>query len=123
GGGVGEARGGARLLAGAGQHRLDQAEGELNAARRSWINSVAGWTPATVLASLPSPPQPHGRVMARFEDLPYRPCVGTMVLNAAGRVLIRRRPSGPEHVAMVTTWPRPQSGPHQGESPWPPPRR
>ena len=29
------------------------------------------------------------------EDLPYRPCVGTMVLNHEGRVFIGRRASGP----------------------------
>ena len=38
------------------------------------------------------------RNMPRFEDLPYRPCVGTMVLNRDGRVFIGRRIDGPEHV-------------------------
>ncbi len=35
--------------------------------------------------------------MPRFEDLPYRPCVGVMVLNRAGLVFIGRRSEGPEH--------------------------
>ena len=29
--------------------------------------------------------------MARYEDLPYRTCVGMMLLNGAGRVFIGRR--------------------------------
>ncbi len=34
----------------------------------------------------------------RFEDLPYRPCVGVMVLNPDGRAFIGRRIEGPEHI-------------------------
>ena len=48
--------------------------------------------------------------MARFEDLPYRPCVGTMVLNRDGRVFIGRRVEGPEHVDMAHGWQMPQGG-------------
>ena len=57
--------------------------------------------------------------MTRFEDLPYRPCVGTMVLNRAGRVFIGRRTEGPEHIDMVHAWQMPQGGIDPGEDPWP----
>ena len=53
------------------------------------------------------------------KDLPYRPCVGTMVLNRAGRVFIGRRTEGPEHVDMVHAWQMPQGGIDPGEDPWP----
>ena len=36
--------------------------------------------------------------MARYEDLPYRTCVGMMLINAAGLVFIGRRAGGVEHV-------------------------
>jgi putative (di)nucleoside polyphosphate hydrolase len=54
-----------------------------------------------------------------FEDLPYRPCVGLMVLNGAGRVFIGRRTEGPEHVDDVHVWQMPQGGVDPGEDPWP----
>jgi putative (di)nucleoside polyphosphate hydrolase len=57
--------------------------------------------------------------MTRIEDLPYRPCVGTMVLNRAGRVFIGRRTAGPEHIDMVHAWQMPQGGIDPGEDPWP----
>jgi putative (di)nucleoside polyphosphate hydrolase len=57
--------------------------------------------------------------MPRYEDLPYRPCVGMMVLNAAGRVFIGRRSSGPEHVDLTHEWQMPQGGVDPGEDPWP----
>jgi len=57
--------------------------------------------------------------MTRREDLPYRPCVGTMVLNRAGRVFIGRRTEGPEHIDMVHAWQMPQGGVDPGEDPWP----
>jgi len=57
--------------------------------------------------------------MATHEDLPYRPCVGMMVLNAAGRVFIGRRSSGPEHVDLTHEWQMPQGGIDPGEDPWP----
>ena len=34
--------------------------------------------------------------MARYEDLPYRTCVGMMLINAAGLVFIGRRAGGVE---------------------------
>jgi putative (di)nucleoside polyphosphate hydrolase len=39
--------------------------------------------------------------MARFEDLPYRPCAGMAVFNRQGLVFIGRRIDGPEHVDEV----------------------
>jgi putative (di)nucleoside polyphosphate hydrolase len=56
--------------------------------------------------------------MPRFEDLPYRPCVGMMVLNREGRVFIGRRNSGPEHVDATHVWQMPQGGVDPGEDPW-----
>ena len=56
--------------------------------------------------------------MTRPQDLPYRPCVGTMVLNRAGHVFIGRRTEGPEHIDMVHAWQMPQGGIDGGEDPW-----
>jgi putative (di)nucleoside polyphosphate hydrolase len=61
--------------------------------------------------------------MPRFEDLPYRPCVGMCVLNRDGRVFIGRRIDGPEHVDAVHAWQMPQGGVDPGEDPWPAARR
>lgn len=57
--------------------------------------------------------------MTRFEDLPYRPCVGVMVLNRDGFAFIGRRTEGPEHVDTVHAWQMPQGGVDPGEDPWP----
>src|SRR6202048_2709274 len=57
--------------------------------------------------------------MTRFEDLPYRPCVGVMVLNRAGLVFIGRRSEGPEHIDETHVWQMPQGGIDRGEDPWP----
>jgi putative (di)nucleoside polyphosphate hydrolase len=57
--------------------------------------------------------------MPAFESLPYRPCVGLMVLNPAGRVFIGRRIDGPEHVDDIHAWQMPQGGVDPGEDPWP----
>ena len=46
----------------------------------------------------------------RFEDLPYRPCVGVMLLNRDGRAFIGRRIDGPEHVDLEHSWQMPQGG-------------
>ena len=54
-----------------------------------------------------------------FESLPYRPCVGIMVLNRAGRAFIGRRIDGPEHVDLTHAWQMPQGGIDPGEEPWP----
>jgi putative (di)nucleoside polyphosphate hydrolase len=53
--------------------------------------------------------------MSRYESLPYRPCVGVMVLNRAGRVFIGRRTDGPEHVDETHQWQMPQGGVDKGE--------
>ncbi len=55
--------------------------------------------------------------------LPYRPCVGIMVLNRDGLAFIGRRTGGPEHVDMAHAWQMPQGGIDAGEEPWPAARR
>ncbi len=55
----------------------------------------------------------------RFEDLPFRPCVGVMVLNRDGLAFIGRRVGGPEHVDIAHAWQMPQGGIDPGEEPWP----
>ena len=55
----------------------------------------------------------------RFEDLPYRPCVGVVLLNRQGLVFIGQRIDGPEHVDLTHTWQMPQGGIDEGEEPWP----
>jgi len=55
----------------------------------------------------------------RFEDLPYRPCVGVMALNREGLAFIGRRIGGPEHVELTHSWQMPQGGIDPGEEPWP----
>jgi len=57
--------------------------------------------------------------MSRHDSLPFRPCVGTMVLNRAGLVFIGRRTEGPEHVDLTHVWQMPQGGIDEGEDPWP----
>ena len=54
-----------------------------------------------------------------FEDLPYRPCVGVMLLNREGLAFIGRRIEGPEHVDRTHSWQMPQGGIDPGEEPWP----
>jgi putative (di)nucleoside polyphosphate hydrolase len=54
-----------------------------------------------------------------FEHRPYRPCVGLLVLNRAGRAFIGRRIGGPEHVDNTHVWQMPQGGIDPGEDPWP----
>ena len=53
----------------------------------------------------------------RFEDLPYRPCVGVLVLNRAGLGFIGRRIEGPEHIDATHAWQMPQGGIDKGETP------
>jgi putative (di)nucleoside polyphosphate hydrolase len=57
--------------------------------------------------------------MRRFEDLPYRPCAGIVVLNRNGLVFIGRRVKGPEHVDDIHVWQMPQGGIDEGEDPYP----
>jgi putative (di)nucleoside polyphosphate hydrolase len=53
--------------------------------------------------------------MPRYEDLPYRPCVGVMLINPGGLVFIGRRIGGPEHVDETHVWQMPQGGVDPGE--------
>ena len=55
----------------------------------------------------------------RFEELPYRPCVGVMLLNRDGLAFIGRRIEGPEHIDATHAWQMPQGGIDPGEEPWP----
>lgn len=57
--------------------------------------------------------------MTDFEKLPYRPCVGVMVLNTDGRAFVGRRTEGPEHVDEGHAWQMPQGGIDDGEDPYP----
>jgi putative (di)nucleoside polyphosphate hydrolase len=51
------------------------------------------------------------------KDLPYRPCVGVMLLNRQGLVFVGRRlkEAGPEHVDKAHAWQMPQGGIDKGE--------
>ncbi|WP_269931482.1 RNA pyrophosphohydrolase [Aminobacter sp. HY435] len=55
------------------------------------------------------------------QDLPYRPCVGIMVLNAAGLVWAGRRIAEPDSELSNTDrlWQMPQGGIDKGEDPLP----
>src|ERR1700689_1940544 len=55
----------------------------------------------------------------RFEDLPYRPCAGVMVLNRAGLAFIGRRVDGPQQIDNTHVWQMPQGDTNPGEDPWP----
>lgn len=57
--------------------------------------------------------------MRSFEDLPYRPCVGIMLLNKQGMVFVghRREKRLKEHVAPGYEWQMPQGGIDAGETP------
>ena len=50
----------------------------------------------------------------------YRPCVGIMLINKAGKVWIgdRRRDATPEHVGDGFSWQMPQGGLDRGEDPY-----
>ena len=54
------------------------------------------------------------------KHLPYRPCVGVMLLNAQGLVFVGRRKNKrqPEHVAPGHEWQMPQGGIDPGEDPY-----
>ncbi len=56
--------------------------------------------------------------MARYEDLPYRTCVGVMLINPKGLVFIGRRAGGIEHVDDTHVWQMPQGGVDPGEDPY-----
>lgn len=52
------------------------------------------------------------RSFLRHEDLPYRPCVGVMLINSEGLVFVGRRID-----QTVEGWQMPQGGIDQGETP------
>jgi putative (di)nucleoside polyphosphate hydrolase len=56
----------------------------------------------------------------RVEDLPYRPCVGVVLINREGLVFVgrRKKEAGPEHVDDRHAWQMPQGGIDQGEDPY-----
>jgi len=56
--------------------------------------------------------------MTKYEDLPYRPCVGVMLLNSKGLVFVGRRTGGPEHVDATHNWQMPQGGLDKDEDPY-----
>lgn len=56
--------------------------------------------------------------MTAYENLPYRPCAGIMVINRAGLVFIGRRAGGPEHVDETHVWQMPQGGIDENEDPY-----
>ena len=56
--------------------------------------------------------------MTRYEDLPYRTCVGMMLINPEGLVFIGRRAGGIEHVDDTHVWQMPQGGVDNGEDTW-----
>lgn len=60
----------------------------------------------------------HGETMPRYEDLPYRPCVGVTLLNRDGHVFVGRRTEGPEHIDETHVWQMPQGGLDPGEEPF-----
>ena len=51
------------------------------------------------------------------DDLPYRPCVGIMVLNKAGAVWVGRRFDAPNDEGPGQWWQMPQGGIDPGEEP------
>ncbi len=55
---------------------------------------------------------------ARYDDLPYRTCVGIALINRSGLVFIGRRLGGPEHVDQTHVWQMPQGGVDAGEDTW-----
>lgn len=52
------------------------------------------------------------RSASAFESLPYRPCVGVMLLNARGEVFVGRRLD-----TVAEAWQMPQGGMDEGEEP------
>jgi putative (di)nucleoside polyphosphate hydrolase len=60
--------------------------------------------------------------MPSIDELPYRRCVGAMVLNKAGLVFVGHRSprrSGVTHTDATHVWQMPQGGIDHGENPWP----
>jgi putative (di)nucleoside polyphosphate hydrolase len=55
----------------------------------------------------------------KFSDLPYRPCVGVMLINRQGLVWIGRRADKPNDEGSGQWWQMPQGGIDKGEDPYP----
>ncbi len=55
--------------------------------------------------------------MVPFEQLPYRPCVGVVLVNREGLVFLGQRIGGAEHVDALHSWQMPQGGIDEGELP------
>jgi len=53
----------------------------------------------------------------KTEGLPYRPCVGVLVINGHGQAWVGRRIGGAEHADPDHAWQMPQGGIDQGEDP------
>jgi putative (di)nucleoside polyphosphate hydrolase len=55
-----------------------------------------------------------------FDKLPYRKCVGIMLINKDGLVWVgdRRKDATPEHVGDGYSWQMPQGGLDRGENPY-----
>jgi putative (di)nucleoside polyphosphate hydrolase len=56
----------------------------------------------------------------KADDLPYRPCVGVMVLNDKGQVWVgkRRKEGNTEYSGQPLLWQMPQGGLDKGETAW-----
>ena len=54
-----------------------------------------------------------------IDAMPYRPCVGVMLVNRDGLVFLgkRRKDDGPEHAPGAYAWQMPQGGIDEGEEP------
>lgn len=61
----------------------------------------------------------ESKTKVRAEDLPYRPCVGIMVLNSSGLVWAGRRmkEGNSEYDGSPKLWQMPQGGIDEGEAP------
>lgn len=55
--------------------------------------------------------------MIPFDQLPYRPCVGVVLVNRDGLVFLGERRGGAEQVDAQHSWQMPQGGIDEGESP------
>ena len=55
--------------------------------------------------------------MTETEALPYRPCVGVMLINTDGRIFVGRRSDRSEEGVDSTWWQMPQGGLDEGEEP------
>ncbi|MGQ4273712.1 RNA pyrophosphohydrolase [Terrihabitans sp. B22-R8] len=52
------------------------------------------------------------------KSLPYRPCVGVMLVNREGLAFIGRRAKGTETIGEDQAWQMPQGGIDEGEDPY-----